>query len=176
MTWFRLPLFVWSMYATSLVMVLATPVLAMTLLLIIAERWFGLPIFDPGPRRRSAAVSASVLVLQPSGGLHHGFAGDGRGLGDHRLLRPPPGVRLLVHGLRAAGDRGDRLLRLGPSHVRLGPIALANLVFSFLSFIVAVPSAIKVFNWTATLYRGRSRSKRRCYTRSAFSACSPSAA
>ena len=63
MTWFRLPLFVWAIYATSLVMVLATPVLAITLLLVIAERWLRLPIFDPGSWRRSVAVPAPVLVL-----------------------------------------------------------------------------------------------------------------
>jgi cytochrome c oxidase subunit I len=48
MSWFRLPLFAWAIYATSLVMVLATPVLAMTLVLVMAERWLDLPIFDPG--------------------------------------------------------------------------------------------------------------------------------
>ena len=47
MTWFRLPLFVWAIYATSIIMVLATPVLAISLLLVIAERWLGLPIFNP---------------------------------------------------------------------------------------------------------------------------------
>jgi cytochrome c oxidase subunit I len=45
--WFRLPLFVWAIYATSIIMVLATPVLAISLLLVMAERWLGLPIFDP---------------------------------------------------------------------------------------------------------------------------------
>ena len=102
MTWFRLPLLVWAIYATSIVMVLATPVLAMSLLLIMAERCLGVPIFDPGQWRRSAAVPAPVLVLQPPGGLHHDPAGHGRGLRDHHLLRPPPRLRLHRHGLFAA--------------------------------------------------------------------------
>ena len=57
-----------------------------------------------------------------------------------------------------------------------GQSVYAALIFSFLSFVVAIPSAIKVFNWTATLYKGSIPSRRRCSTRSASSACSPSAA
>ncbi len=120
MTWMRLPLFVWAMYATSLVMVLATPVLAMSLLMVIAERAFGLPDLRSAFGRRPVAVPAPVLVLQPSGGLHHDPAGNGRGLGDHRLRGAAARVRLSVHGLCDDCDRGDRLHGVGPSHVRLG--------------------------------------------------------
>ncbi len=89
MTWFRLPLFVWAVYATSLIMVLATPVLTTTLLLIIAERVVRPADLRPADRRRPAAVPAPVLVLQPPGRLHHGAAGHGRGVGDHHLVRAP---------------------------------------------------------------------------------------
>ena len=155
MTWFRLPLFVWSLYAASLVMVLATPVLAMSLLLVIAERWFGLPIFDPAAGGDPLLFqhlfwfyshpAVYIMILPAMGVVTEVIACFAR----RRVF----GYAFMVY--RDAGDRRDRLLRLGPPHVRLRAIALASLVFSFLSFIVAVPSAIKVFNWTATLYRGQ---------------------
>ena len=83
MTWYRLPLFVWSLYATSVILVLATPVLAITLLLIALERLFHVGVFDPGAGRRSAAVPASVLVLLAPRRLHHDPAGLGRRQRDH---------------------------------------------------------------------------------------------
>ena len=111
------------MYVVSMVMVLATPVLAMTLLLIVAQRYFGFADLRSVRRRRSAAVSAPVLVLPPSRGLHHDSAGDGRGVGSVRLLRPPAGVRLHLHGVRALDDRRRRLHGVGPPHVRRRPVA-----------------------------------------------------
>ena len=125
MTWFRLPLFVWSIYATSIIMVLATPVLAMTLLLVIAERWLGIADLRSRARRRPAAVPAPVLVLHPPGRLHHDPAGDGRD-----LARSSPASRggassaTASWSTRSVGDRGDRLPRLGPPHVRGRPVAL----------------------------------------------------
>ena len=80
--------------------------------------------FQSGRRRRPTAVSAPVLVLQPSRRLHHDLAGDGRGVGSVRLLRPAPGVRLRLHGVRADDDRRDRLHGLGPPHVRRRPVAV----------------------------------------------------
>ena len=71
MTWFRLPLFIWSHYATSLIMLLGTPVLAITIVLVALERLFWVRHFRSRAGRRSDAVSTSVLVLFPSGGLHH---------------------------------------------------------------------------------------------------------
>ena len=126
MTWFRLPLFVWAIYATSIIMVLATPVLAISLLLVIAERWLGLPIFRSRQWRRSDPVPASVLVLLAPCGLYHGAACDGRRIRDHSLLRAPPHLRLRFHGLCDDRDCRDRLLRVGPPHVRVGPIALCQ--------------------------------------------------
>ena len=77
MTWSRLPLFIWAHYATSIIQLLGTPVLAITLVLVVFERAFNLGIFDPDPRRRSVAVPAFVLVLLASRRLHHDSSGDG---------------------------------------------------------------------------------------------------
>ena len=71
LTWFRLPLFIWSIYATSLIQILGTPVVAITLALTGVERLTQLRHLRPGPRRRPGAVPAHVLVLQPPGRLHH---------------------------------------------------------------------------------------------------------
>ncbi len=79
MTWSRLPLFIWAMYATSIIQLLGTPVLAITLLLVVFERAFNLGIFDPDSRRRSAVVPTSVLVLFASRCLHHDSSCDGGG-------------------------------------------------------------------------------------------------
>ena len=77
LTWFRLPLFVWAHYATSLIIILGTPVVAVTVLLLAVERgprhWY----FRPSSGRRPDSLPASLLVLFTSGGLHHGAAVDG---------------------------------------------------------------------------------------------------
>ena len=88
MSWFRMPLFLWGLYATALIQVLATPVLAVTLLLIAVERLLGVGIFDPELGRRPRPVPAFLLVLFPSGGLHHDPAGHGHHQrGDLRVQR-----------------------------------------------------------------------------------------
>jgi cytochrome c oxidase subunit 1 len=154
MTWFRLPLFVWSMYATSLVMVLATPVLAMTLVLIMAERWFDLPIFDPSRGGDPLLFqhlfwfyshpAVYIMILPAMGVVSEIIACFAR----RRLF----GYSFMVYALVAIAVIG--FFVWGHHMFVSGQSAYANVVFSFLSFIVAVPSAIKVFNWTATLYRG----------------------
>jgi hypothetical protein len=83
MTWFRLPLFVWAHYATSMIQVLGTPVIAVTLFLLVLERGFHIGFFDPAYRRRSGPVPAHVLVLLASGRLHHDSAVDGRDQRNH---------------------------------------------------------------------------------------------
>jgi cytochrome c oxidase subunit I len=155
MTWFRLPLFVWSMYTVSLVMVLATPVLALSLLLIIAERWFGLPIFDAARGGDPVLFqhlfwfyshpAVYIMILPAMGVASEVFACFAR--------RQVFGYVFMVYALLAIAVIG--FLVWGHHMFVAGQSQLANLIFSFLSFIVAVPSAIKVFNWTATLYRGQ---------------------
>ena len=154
MTWFRLPLFVWSMYATSLVMVLATPVLAMTLVLVMAERWLGLPIFDPSRGGDPILFqhlfwfyshpAVYIMILPAMGVVSELIACFAR----RRLF----GYSFMVYALVAIAVIG--FFVWGHHMFVSGQSAYANIVFSFLSFMVAVPSAIKVFNWTATLYRG----------------------
>jgi cytochrome c oxidase subunit 1 len=155
MTWFRLPLFVWAMYATSLVMVLATPVLAMSLLLIVAERAFDLPVFDAAKGGDPVLFqhlfwfyshpAVYIMILPAMGVVSEVFACFAR--------RQVFGYAFMVYAMMAIAVIG--FMVWGHHMFVAGQSQLANLVFSFLSFIVAVPSAIKVFNWTATLYRGQ---------------------
>jgi cytochrome c oxidase subunit I len=155
MTWFRLPLFVWSMYAVSLVMVLATPVLAMSLLLIAAERVFGLPIFDAGHGGDPVLFqhlfwfyshpAVYIMILPAMGVVSEVFTCFSR----KRVF----GYAFMVYALFAIAVVG--FMVWGHHMFVAGQSPLANLIFSFLSFIVAVPSAIKVFNWLATMYRGQ---------------------
>ena len=143
------------MYATSLIIVLGTPVIAITILLVAAERLFHFGFFDPARRRRSGAVPAPVLVLLAPGGLHHGAAGDGRRQRAGRRVLPQAGVRLLVRRVRQ--PRRSRVLGFlvwGHHMFVAGESVYAALIFSVLSFLVAIPSAVKVFNWTATMYKG----------------------
>lgn len=155
MTWFRLPLFVWSMYAVSLVMVLATPVLAMSLLLIIAERAFDLPVFDAARGGDPVLFqhlfwfyshpAVYIMILPAMGVVSEIFACFAR--------RQVFGYAFMVYAMLTIAVIG--FMVWGHHMFVAGQSELADLVFSFLTFIVAVPSAIKVFNWTATLYRGQ---------------------
>jgi cytochrome c oxidase subunit 1 len=155
MSWFRLPLFVWAIYATSLVMVLATPVLAISLLLIIAERWFGVPIFNPDNGGDPLLFqhlfwfyshpAVYIMILPAMGVVSEIFTCFAR----RRVF----GYAAMIYSMLAIAVIG--FMVWGHHMFVSGQSAYASLVFSFLSFIVAVPSAIKVFNWTATLYRGQ---------------------
>jgi cytochrome c oxidase subunit I len=155
MHWMRLPLFVWSLYGTSLVMVLATPVLALVLLLVTAERGFGLPVFDPARGGDPLLFQhlfwfyshpAVYIMILPSFGviseLIPCFA-----------RRQIFGYVFMVYAILWIAVVG--FLVWGHHMFVSGQSLYASLVFSFLSFVIAVPSAIKVFNWTFTLYRGQ---------------------
>jgi cytochrome c oxidase subunit I len=154
MTWFRLPLMVWALYATSLVMVLATPVLAMSLLLIMAERFFGVPIFNPDNGGDPLLFqhifwfyshpAVYIMILPAMGVISEVITCFAR----RRVF----GYIGMVFALITIAVIG--FMVWGHHMFVSGQSPYASLVFSFLSFIVAVPSAIKVFNWTATLYRG----------------------
>jgi len=155
MTWFRLPLMVWALYTTSIVMVLATPVLAISLLLIIAERWFGVPIFNPDKGGDPLLFqhlfwfyshpAVYIMILPAMGVVSEVIACYAR----RRVF----GYAAMIYAILGIGIFG--FMVWGHHMFVSGQSAYANLVFSFLSFVVAVPSAIKVFNWTATLYRGQ---------------------
>jgi cytochrome c oxidase subunit 1 len=138
-------------------MVLATPVLAMSLLLVFAERAFGLPIFDPRAGGDPLLFqhlfwfyshpAVYIMVLPAMGVVSEIITCEAR----RRVF----GYQFMVYALVAIAAIG--FLVWGHHMFVAGQSPFANLVFSFLSFIVAVPSAIKVFNWTATLYRGQIR-------------------
>jgi cytochrome c oxidase subunit I len=154
LTWFRLPLMVWGLYATSIIIILGTPVLAITLILLAVERIAGVGIFDP-------ALGGDPILFQ------HFF-----------WFYSHPAVYLMV--LPAMGVMSELVTAFsrknifGYNFVAFSSIAIAvlsflvwahhmfatdqsdfaKLAFSLLSFLVAIPSAVKVFNWTATLYKG----------------------
>jgi len=154
LTWFRLPLFVWAMYATSLIIVLATPVLSTVLILIAAERVFSVGIFDP-------ALGGDPLLFQHLFWFYSHPA-------VYIMLLPAMGVvsetitcfsRKRVFGYNFIAFSSIAIAVFGflvwGHHMFVsGQSALAALIFSVLSMLVAVPSAVKVFNWTATLYQG----------------------
>jgi cytochrome c oxidase subunit I len=154
MTWFRLPLFVWSMYATSIIFVLATPVLAITLLLIGLEHGFHVGIFDP-------SLGGDPILFQHLFWFYSHPA-------VYIMILPGMGVvselvaafsRKRVFGYKAIGFSSMAIALFGffvwGHHMFVsGQSVYAGMVFSALSFAVAIPSAIKVFNWTATLYKG----------------------
>jgi cytochrome c oxidase subunit 1 len=154
MTWFRLPLMVWAIYAVSLVMVLATPVLAMSLLLVMAERLLGVPIFNPNNGGDPLLFqhlfwfyshpAVYIMILPAMGVVSEVITCFAR----RRVF----GYAGMVFALLAIAVIG--FMVWGHHMFVSGQSPYASLVFSFLSFIVAVPSAIKTFNWTATLYRG----------------------
>ena len=158
MTWFRLPLFVWALYATSLIMVLGTPVLAITLPLVAVERVLRRRHLRPGAGRRPDPVPAPLLVLLAPGRLHHGPAR--RWAWSARSFPASAAGRSSATGsspFRASAIAVLGFLVWGHHMFVSGQSMYAGMVFSILSFLVAIPSAIKVFNWTATMYKGSIR-------------------
>ena len=154
LTWFRLPLFIWALYATSLILVLATPVLAITLLLMSLERIWGLGVFNP-------KLGGDPILFQHLFWFYSHPA-------VYIMILPGMGVvsevltcfaRKKVFGYHFIAFSSVAIAVVGflvwGHHMFVSSQSIyAGMVFSILSFIVAVPSAIKVFNWTATLYRG----------------------
>jgi cytochrome c oxidase subunit 1 len=154
MTWFRLPLFVWTLYSTSLIFVLATPVLAITLVLVALERIFGVGIFDPHLGGDPLLFqhlfwfyshpAVYIMILPAMGVISELIAAFAR----KRVF----GYNFIVYASLGIAFLG--FLVWGHHMFVSGESIYAGMVFSLLSFFVAVPSAIKVFNWTATLYKG----------------------
>jgi cytochrome c oxidase subunit 1 len=154
MTWFRLPLFVWAHYATSLIQVLGTPVIAVTILLVAFERMFGLGIFDPAKGGDPVLFqhlfwfyshpAVYIMVLPAMGVVSELISTFSR--------KPVFGYKFVAFSSVAIAVFG--FLVWGHHLFVAGQSTYAGMVFSFLSYFVAIPSAIKVFNWTATLYKG----------------------
>jgi cytochrome c oxidase subunit I len=154
MTWGRLPLFVWANYATSLIQVLGTPVVAITLALVGLERAFHIGIFDP-------AIGGDPILFQHMFWFYSHPA-------VYIMILPGMGVmselvscfsRKAVFGYSfvAASSIGIAVIGFlvwGHHMFVTGMSMYASLYFSLLSFLVAVPSAIKIFNWVATMFRG----------------------
>ncbi len=154
LTWFRLPLFVWSNYATSIIQLLATPVLAVALVLVGIERVFRVGIFDP-------ALGGDPLLFQHFFWFYSHPA-------VYIMILPGMGVvsevitcfaRKRVFGYVFIAFSSLAIAIFGflvwGHHMFVsGQSVFAGMVFSVLSFLVAIPSAVKVFNWTATLHKG----------------------
>ena len=154
MHWFRMPIFVWTMYATSLIFLLATPVITMALILLVLERAFGIGVFDPALGGDPVLFehlfwfyshpAVYIMVLPGMGVISEiipAFA-------QKKIF----GYRFICYATIALASItffvwGHHMFVNGQSNY-------ASLTFSFLSFAVAVPSAVKVYNWTATIHKG----------------------
>jgi len=153
LTWFRLPLFIWAHYATSLIMVLGTPVVAITIILVALERVFRFGIFDP-------ALGGDPVLFQHLFWFYSHPA-------VYIMILPGMGViselitcfsRKKIFGYSFIAFSSVAIALLGflvwAHHMFVAGISVySSMVFSMLSFLVAIPSAVKVFNWTATLYK-----------------------
>jgi len=154
LTWFRMPLFVWAHYATSLIQILGTPVIAATILLVALERVFHFGFFDPARGGDPVLFqhlfwfyshpAVYIMILPAMGVISELVAGFSR-----KRIFGYPFVAMSSLAIAALS-----FLVWGHHMFVSGQSAYAGLVFSALSFLVAIPSAIKVFNWTATLYKG----------------------
>ncbi len=154
MTWFRLPLFIWAHYATSVIQILGTPVIAITVFLAGVERLWGVGIFDP-------ALGGDPVLFQHMFWFYSHPA-------VYIMILPGMGViseiigcfsRNRVFGYEFIAFSSVAIAIIGflvwGHHMYVsGQAMYSNLVFSLLTMLVAVPSAIKIFNWTATLYKG----------------------
>jgi cytochrome c oxidase subunit 1 len=154
-TWFKLPLFVWGLYATAIIQVLATPVLGITVLLLILERAFGVGIFDP-------AMGGDPVLFQHFFWFYSHPA-------VYIMILPGMGIiselittfsQKKIFGYNAIAFSSLAIafisfLVWGHHMFVSGQSQLASTIFSFLTFLVGIPSGIKIFNWLATLYKGK---------------------
>jgi cytochrome c oxidase subunit 1 len=154
MTWFRMPLFIWANYATSLVMMLGTPVVAITVLLLALERVAKVGVFDPALGGDPILFqhlfwfyshpAVYIMVLPAMGVISELISNFSR--------KPIFGYSFVAFSSLAIAVFG--FLVWGHHLFVSGQSVYAGMIFSFLTMVVAVPSAIKMFNWTATLYKG----------------------
>jgi cytochrome c oxidase subunit 1 len=154
MTWFRMPLFVWALYATAWIQLLATPVLGITLLLVMMERLFNLGIFDPA--RGGDPLLYQHLFWIYSHPAVYIMVLPGMGAITEIL---PTFTKKNIFGYKAIAFSSLAIAFVGylvwAHHMFTSGISdTAAIIFSLLTFLVAVPSGVKVFNWVATLYKG----------------------
>ncbi|HLJ78859.1 MAG TPA: cytochrome c oxidase subunit I [Acidobacteriaceae bacterium] len=154
MTWFRLPLFIWSYYSTAIIFVLATPVIAIALVLVVLERLTGIGVFDP-------AKGGDPLLFQHLFWFYSHPA-------VYVMILPGMGImseviacfsRKRVFGYTAVAFSSVAIAVFSffvwAHHMFImGISTYSALVFSMMTMLVAVPSAIKIFNWSTTLYKG----------------------
>jgi cytochrome c oxidase subunit 1 len=154
LTWHRLPLFLWSLYSTSVILVLATPVLAITLALMALERLWHLGLFDP--KLGGDPVLFQHLFWFYSHPAVYIMILPGMGVVSETITcfsrKKVFGYYFVAYASVAIAILG--FLVWGHHMFVTSQSVYAGFIFSLLSFLVAVPSGIKVFNWTATLYRG----------------------
>lgn len=151
---FRMPLFVWSLYSTAIIQVLATPILGITLLLLVAERTLGIGIFDPKLGGDPVLFqhffwfyshpAVYIMILPAMGVISEVIAAFSRQkiFGYKSVVFASMGIALISFFVW-----GHHMFVSGQS-------SLANVIFSALTILVGVPTAVKVFNWVATLYKG----------------------
>jgi cytochrome c oxidase subunit I len=154
MTWFRMPLFGWALYSTSWIQLLATPIVAITLVLVILERFFGIGIFDPAKGGDPLLYqhlfwiyshpAVYIMILPAMGAISEILPTFAR--------RPIFGYKAIAFSSMSIAGVGS--LVWAHHMFTSGMSEFANMLFSLLTMVVAVPSAIKVFNWTSTLYKG----------------------
>jgi cytochrome c oxidase subunit I len=154
MHWFRMPLFCWAVFATAWIQILATPILAITLVLVILERAFGIGVFDPAKGGDPILYqhlfwiyshpAVYIMILPAMGAITE-------------IL--PTFARRTIFGYKAIAFSSLAIAGVGSlvwAHHMFtsGMSPFAQMLFSLLTMVVAVPSAIKVFNWVSTLYKG----------------------
>ena len=154
MTWFRMPLFVWAAYSTSWIQILATPILAITLVLVMLERLVGIGIFDPAKGGDPVLYqhlfwiyshpAVYIMILPAMGAISEII---------------PTFAKRPIFGYKAIAFSSMSIAAVGSlvwAHHMFtsGMSEFAQLLFSLLTMLVAIPSAIKVFNWVSTLYKG----------------------
>jgi len=154
MTWFRMPLFLWALYATAIIQVIATPVLGITLAMLVIERAFNIGIFDPSMGGDPVLFQhffwfyshpAVYIMILPGMGIISEIIA----VHSHRHIF---GFRFIAFSSIAIAIFS--FLVWGHHMFTSGQSPLLNVLFSAITFSVAIPSAVKVFNWLATLYKG----------------------
>ena len=157
MTWFKMPLFLWSLYATSIIQLLATPVLGITMVLLTAEKMLGIGIFDPELGGDPVLYQhffwfyshpAVYIMILPAMGVISELISVFSG-------KPIFGYRFIAFSSIAIALLG--FLVWGHHMFVSSDSPLAAVIFSALTFSVSIPSGIKVFNWLATMYKGTIR-------------------